>query len=94
MCPEMFKDGYSYEYDIWSLGIITYYLLFQRTPFAGENVKKTFENIKKGKFGYPTGAYHPKISDHAKDLFNRIFQLNPNERITLEEMEAHPFYTC
>lgn len=92
MCPEMLRDdGYSYESDIWAFGVIIYYLLFGRTPFVGQNVNYTFANIKRGKFRYPSSGQ--ELSDHAKDLLNRCFDLDPLHRITIHEILNHSFYT-
>jgi calcium-dependent protein kinase len=43
MAPEVFnpenEDGYSYEVDVWSAGVIAYILLLGKAPFEGKNVR-------------------------------------------------------
>ena len=91
MCPEMKTEtGFSFEYDMWSLGCTLWYLFYKRTPFMGPKIQDTMRNIAGGYYNHPE---RPPISDYAKDLFKKIFVLNPDDRITFDQFFAHPFFT-
>ena len=56
MSPEVFSaNGYSFESDIWSLGVLMYELLFNKLPFGEEeeDTYKVMETIKKDQVKFP-----------------------------------------
>lgn len=50
IAPEILdaKIGHSYEVDFWSIGVITYTLIYGRPPFESQEVKQTYKKIKAG----------------------------------------------
>ena len=90
MAPEMIlENGYSYEVDIWSLGIIMYILLFGKYPFDGRHKNEIYKKIKKTKYYFPKDT---KISNEAKDLIKKILVSSPDRRPTLDEILKHDFF--
>ena len=85
MPPEIVKkEKYIACYsDIWSLGVLFYAMLFGVFPFKGKDEDDLFEKIIEAKISFP--EYNP-ISDKIKELFGKIFLINPCERIKLDEM--------
>ena len=85
MPPEIVnKEKYIASYsDIWSLGVLFYAMLFGVFPFKGKDEDELFDKIKEAKISFP--EYNP-ISDKIKELFGKIFVVNPSERIPLDEM--------
>ena len=67
IAPEILdgKFGYSFEVDIWSLGVIIYTLIIGKPPFETDNVKETYKKIKLNKYSFPINSV---ISDYAKNL--------------------------
>lgn len=59
MAPETFEgNGYSFEADIWSLGVLLYEFLFARLPFGEQETDPyvVMKKIKTEVIGYPDSA--------------------------------------
>ena len=90
MAPEIWKlseEGYSFEVDIWSLGITMYQLLTGELPFKVKN--NNGKNIIKGEFGFPES---PSISKEAKNLIKQILVIEPRKRPSLNQIVYHDFF--
>ena len=87
------NSSYSYEVDIWSLGIIMYKLIFGKIPLYHSEISAVDDNLLEKKFLENQNAYYKKIiiSENAKDLIKRLLKRNPKDRIKLEEISKHPF---
>ena len=72
--------------DIWSLGILIYYMLFKEYPFNGNREYEILKEIESNK--------KLKSSDNEKlnDLLYKMLKININERISWEEYFNHPFF--
>ena len=91
MAPEMIdrEKGYSYQVDIWSLGIILYKLIIGKFPFESNNNEELFNKIKNEQIKFPEDSI---ISEDAKDLINEILVKDPEERSNLSEIYSHDFF--
>ncbi|EGR28226.1 hypothetical protein IMG5_181550 [Ichthyophthirius multifiliis] len=85
--PEIFqKSKYDQSCDIWSLGIIMYLLIYGQVPFNGNSDKDVYNQILSGKYNIDGN-----ISNEAKDLLERMLQIDPKQRISSVEAYAHPW---
>ena len=86
--PEML-EGKSYKgstVDIWSAGIVLFYMLCGYFPFEDSNNDKLYKKICKGKFEIPKF-----LSKNAKDLINKILVVNIQRRINIKDIKKHPW---
>lgn len=86
--PEML-EGKSYKgstVDIWSAGIVLYYMLCGCFPFEDSNNEKLYRKICKGKYEIPKF-----LSKNAKDLIGKILVVNIQRRINIKDIKKHPW---
>ncbi|KAH8425646.1 aurora family serine/threonine-protein kinase [Aspergillus melleus] len=88
--PEMLKPGsqdnfYSEKVDLWSLGVLTYEFLVGEAPFEDTPVM-TQRRIARADMSVPSF-----VSPEAKDLIKRLLVLEPEKRISLDEIQRHPW---
>ncbi|KAL8906047.1 MAG: hypothetical protein Q9207_002277 [Kuettlingeria erythrocarpa] len=88
--PEMIKPGsqenyYNEKVDLWSLGVLTYEFLVGEAPFEDTPVM-TQRRIARGEMTVPNF-----VSPEAKNLIQRLLVLDPEKRITLDEVQQHPW---
>ena len=89
LSPEMAKkEGHNEMVDIWALGVLMFEFLAGYAPFSGSNPKELYANIKKLKINWPVDF--PPL---AKNLITKILKLNPSERLSLEEILDHAWFT-
>ena len=89
--PEVLYGEYNKSCDIWSCGVIMYYLLSGRFPFEGENQEEIINKIYESKFDF-NKKYFNDISEEAKDLISKCLKNQPAKRITIEEALNHKFF--
>uniref|UniRef100_A0A8C0JFI9 Serine/threonine-protein kinase PLK n=1 Tax=Chelonoidis abingdonii TaxID=106734 RepID=A0A8C0JFI9_CHEAB len=89
LAPEVLhRQGHGPESDVWSLGCVVYTLLCGNPPFETSDLKETYRCIKQVEYTLP--AF---LSTPAKQLITGILKRNPPDRLTLEEILGHEFFT-
>ena len=89
LSPEMAKkSGHNEMVDIWALGVLMFEFLAGYAPFSGSTPKELYCNIKKLKIHWPDDF--PPL---AKNLITKILKLNPSERLNINEILDHAWFT-
>ena len=91
MAPEIILgQGYSYNADYWSLGIILYEIIFRSVPFGlnEENPFRIYESILTSTLTFPSGLH---TSILLKDFIEILLSRNPAPRKyrNIEKIKAH-----
>ena len=89
LAPEIIKEkGHDEKVDIWCIGVLLFELMTGTVPFQGKDIETLKSNILHLRISWPK-----EINKDAKDLITKILKLDPSERISLEDMIEHPFFT-
>ncbi|KAF1948828.1 serine/threonine-protein kinase-like protein [Byssothecium circinans] len=85
--PEMLSGvgSYTEKIDLWSLGVLMYEFLVGEAPFE-DSQAKTQRRIVRGEYSVPNF-----VSPEAKDLIKKLLVLDPEKRLSLVEVEKHPW---
>ena len=88
MAPDVLKgSGYNSKADIWSLGCVLYELCALSRPFDANSLPELLMSII-------TGRYAPipsQFSTNVRDLIDGMLQLNPEERLSVDQIIEMPF---
>ncbi|XP_028669379.1 serine/threonine-protein kinase BRSK2-like isoform X8 [Erpetoichthys calabaricus] len=88
-CPEVIR-GEKYDgrrADVWSCGVILFALLVGALPFDHDNLRQLLEKVKSGVFHMPHF-----IPPDCQALLRGMIEVNPEKRLTLEEIQKHSWY--
>ncbi|KAI7866086.1 kinase-like domain-containing protein [Spinellus fusiger] len=91
MAPEIItQNGHGKPVDVWSIGVITYFLLCGYTPFEQENELQERNAIMRARYTFDD-EYWGGISSNAKDFIKGCLTLVPDKRMTAHEALNHPW---
>lgn len=87
--PEMIagKKYSGLQVDIWSAGVVLFSLLCGHPPFEDPNTGNLYKKILSGDYTLPNF-----LSSSAKELLKGILNIDPKERLTIDEIKEHAWY--
>ena len=89
MAPEIMEgQPFDLKCDLWSLGVIIYYLYFQKYPYPAAQTEFALINHIKN---YGQELFLKSKNEEFDDLIHTLLIKAPQERITWEEYFNHPF---
>jgi len=97
MSPEIFKPPFGFKSDVWSVGVISYFMTTGFLPFFGSTVTEVKSNVLYRKIQwpitYPGSSRTLSLSNSLKELVESL--LEKDERIRPEARVAltSPFFT-
>lgn len=88
--PEVLVGQYdAFKADLWSLGCILYVMLTSHFPFGSAQGRELERRISKGE----VNELPPAVSGAARDLTMSLMCMNPKDRLSLDEVMRHPFFS-
>lgn len=89
LAPELINNtGHDKSVDIWALGVLLFEMLTGRNPFSLiGNRNELYNSIKTVNINWPDDF--PKL---ARDLITKILCVNPNDRLSLDEILNHQWF--
>ena len=88
--PEMVMEkGATYKSDIYGIGLLMYEMIVGHSAYSARNIKELYDKIKKNQINFN----EPQLQGDAKDLIMRMLAKEPENRIDLEEVKNHPYFS-
>lgn len=84
VAPEVILSDYNEKCDIWSIGIIMFYLLSGKLPFAGINQKEIMQKVIVGELKFEDAIWNT-VSENAKNLIKNLLNKDYSIRINAEQ---------
>ena len=89
IAPEVFEGtGYDQSCDIWSIGVIAYFMLSGTPPFLGKDERQIQSNIITCNYSFSHHIWST-ISGKAQEWLDGMLELNPQDRFTPDQALDH-----
>lgn len=86
------KSGYTFESDLWSLGITLYRTIYSKYPFKGSEISLlTLRNIYEEDINIETEE-NDDSDKIINELIKNLLKYNPKERITLKDVKYSEWF--
>ena len=91
IAPEVLRQKYNKECDLWSVGVILYMFIVGHAPFDGCDDEEITSNIQKGVYRKNDRRWI-KASKEVKDLIQKLLTYRPSQRLTAIQALDHPWF--
>ena len=91
IAPEVLRQKYNKECDLWSVGVILYMFIVGHAPFDGCDDEEITSNIQKGVYRKNDRRWI-KSSKEVKDLIQKLLTYKPSQRLTAIQALNHPWF--
>ena len=80
MAPEMMLSEHNNKCDLWSIGVIAYFLLSGDMPFYGDTAEELTASVVQGVYDYDSEVWQD-ISDDARDFIDALLTKDITKRL-------------
>ena len=91
IAPEVLRQKYNKECDLWSVGVILYMFIVGHAPFDGCDDDEITLNIHRGVYKKNDRRWL-KASKEVKDLIQKLLIYRPSQRLTAIQALNHPWF--
>ena len=87
----LLRHAYDKAVDIWALGVIVFVLLCGCLPFDDDSSRIASESVAKKKFALRFPNWATNLSPSAKDILQKLLDVDPKTRYTAAQALSHPW---
>ena len=91
IAPEVLRQKYNKECDLWSVGVILYMFIVGHAPFDGCDDDEITTNIQRGVYRKNDKRWI-KASKEVKDLIQKLLTYRPSQRLSAIQALNHPWF--
>jgi calcium-dependent protein kinase len=90
IAPEVLKQSYGHECDMWSTGVVAYMLMSGSPPFEGANEDDLFHKVMSEDISFDKPAF-AAVSEEAKDFMRYVLTRDVSQRPSPSAALEHPW---